>query len=347
MGTLGNNLASACDLLIVDDMPANLRLLSSMLTTHGYKVRAVISGAMALTAVHTAPPDLILLDISMPEMDGYQVCAQLKADPTTCNIPIIFISALDDVQDKVKALSSGGVDYITKPFHIEEVLARVRTHTSLRSLQKELQDANQQLEGWNHVLEERVRQRTEELEQAYITTLEGWARALELRDYETSGHSQRVTQLAVCLGHKMGIQGEDIIHLQRGALLHDIGKMGIPDQIMLKPGKLDEKEWEIMRLHPNFAYEMLSAITFLQPALDIPYCHHEKWDGTGYPRGLKGTEIPLAARIFSVVDVWDALSSDRPYRKAWEKNRVLEYLQQNTGTDFDPAIVEQFFLCIQ
>ncbi|MCR4433167.1 MAG: GAF domain-containing protein [Caldiserica bacterium] len=178
--------------------------------------------------------------------------------------------------------------------------------------------------------------------QAYDATIEGWSRALDLRDKETEGHTQRVTELTLRLAREMGISDEELIHLRRGALLHDIGKMGIPDHILLKPGPLTEEEWEIMRKHPQYAYEMLSPIEYLRPALDIPYCHHEKWDGTGYPRGLKGEQIPLAARIFAVVDVWDALTSDRPYRGAWPKEKALEYIREQSGKHFDPKVVELF-----
>lgn len=177
---------------------------------------------------------------------------------------------------------------------------------------------------------------------AYDETLEGWARALDLRDNNTEDHSLRVMDLSMNLARAMGMSEAELVHIRRGALLHDIGKMGIPDAILLKPGPLTDEEWQIMQLHPVFAYDLLSNIPFLMPALDIPYCHHERWDGKGYPRGLSGTQIPLAARIFSVIDVWDALSSDRPYRKRWEKDKILEYIKSETGTRFDPEIVKFF-----
>jgi putative nucleotidyltransferase with HDIG domain len=178
---------------------------------------------------------------------------------------------------------------------------------------------------------------------AYDRTLEGWSKALELRDKETEGHTLRVTNRTVELARWMGIrEKEDLTQIQRGALLHDIGKMGIPDQILLKPGKLSEEEWKIMRRHPEFAYEMLWPIEYLRPALDIPYCHHEKWDGTGYPRRLKGDEIPIAARIFAVVDVWDALTSDRPYRRAMGREEALAEIKQQSGRHFDPQVVDAF-----
>ena len=194
----------------------------------------------------------------------------------------------------------------------------------------------------NANLFEGLRQSNLELVQAYDTTLEGWSKALELRDDETEGHSARVTEMAVRLAKAMGLPPEDLKNIRRGALLHDIGKMGIPNSILLKPGPLTEDEWEVMRKHPVYAYELLSPIGFLRQALDIPYSHHERWDGSGYPQGLKGDLIPLAARIFAVVDVWDALSSDRPYREAWSASKVQEYLTENAGEQFDPRVVEAF-----
>ena len=178
---------------------------------------------------------------------------------------------------------------------------------------------------------------------AYDATIEGWSRALDLRDKETEGHTQRVTEMTVRLARAMGIGDAELVHVRRGALLHDIGKMGVPDSILLKPGPLTEEEWVTMRQHPLFAYDLLSPIAYLRPALDIPYCHHERWDGTGYPRGLKGEEIPLAARLFAVVDVWDALRSHRPYRGAWwPEEKVLQHIRSSAGTHFDPTVVEIF-----
>lgn len=181
-----------------------------------------------------------------------------------------------------------------------------------------------------------------ELSLAYDTTLEGWSRALDLRDEETEGHTRRVTDITLRLAQAMGLENSELVHVRRGALLHDIGKMGIPDAILLKPGPLTDEEWVIMRKHPVYAYELLSPISFLKSSLDIPYCHHEKWDGTGYPRGLKGEQIPMAARIFAVVDVYDALTSNRPYRAAWSRERTLEHIGSLSGTHFDPEVVEAF-----
>jgi PAS domain S-box-containing protein len=181
-----------------------------------------------------------------------------------------------------------------------------------------------------------------ELVLAYDRTIEGWSRALDLRDNETEGHTQRVTALTLKLASHYGIPENELMHIKRGALLHDIGKMGIPDHILLKPGPLTPEEWEIMRLHPVYAKDLLEPIDFLQPAIDIPYCHHEKWDGTGYPRGLRGEDIPLSARLFAIVDVWDALRSDRPYRAAWSRERTIDHILSLSGTHFEPAVVETF-----
>ncbi|MEA2574059.1 MAG: hypothetical protein QOH93_1357 [Chloroflexia bacterium] len=181
-----------------------------------------------------------------------------------------------------------------------------------------------------------------ELALAYDVTLEGWSRALDLRDKETEGHTQRVTEMTSRLARFMGVPESELAHIRRGSLLHDIGKLGIPDSVLLKPGPLSDEEWKIMRLHPVYAYQWLSSIEFLRPALDIPYCHHEKWDGTGYPRGLKGEQIPMSARIFAIVDVWDALRSDRPYRPAWSEEKVQEHLRELSGTHFDPEVVAAF-----
>ena len=202
--------------------------------------------------------------------------------------------------------------------------------------------AERALAQLNEELEQRVDERTKELALAYDSTLEGWARALELRDHGTEGHSRRVTDLTVRLAEAVGVSGEDLENVRRGAILHDIGKIGVPDQILLKPGPLTEDEWKTMRQHPVHARAMLMSIGFLRSALDIPYCHHEKWDGTGYPRGLNGMEIPLAARVFAIVDVWDALLSGRPYRAPMSVPEAIQVITQGAGTHFQPELVEVF-----
>jgi len=185
------------------------------------------------------------------------------------------------------------------------------------------------------------------LQEAYERTIEGWVRALDLRDRETEGHTQRVTELTLKVARTLGFSEEELAHIRRGALLHDMGKMAIPDEILQKPGPLNETEWEKMRRHPMYAYEMLSPIEYLRPALDIPFCHHERWNGSGYPRGLKETEIPLVARLFAIVDVWDALCSDRPYRKKLPKKEVISYLREKSGNLFEPKLIDVFLSVIE
>ena len=185
------------------------------------------------------------------------------------------------------------------------------------------------------------------LEVSYAKTLEGWVRALDMRDKETEGHTQRVTELTIRLASFMGIEKDELVHINRGALLHDIGKMAVPDEILHKKESLTDEDWEVIRRHPTYARDFLAEIDYLKPAIDIPYSHHEKWDGSGYPMGLKGREIPLTARIFSIVDVWDALRSDRPYRKAWSRKKTLKYIREQSGTYFDPQVVEAFMELIE
>ena len=207
--------------------------------------------------------------------------------------------------------------------------------TALKELEQNLRDLNIDLE-------KRVRARTYELAEAYDTTLEGWARALELRDEETEGHSRRVTETTLKIARAMELSVEDLEHIRRGAILHDIGKMSVPDEILHKPGKLTAEERIIVQKHPGTAYDLLSPIPFLKKALEIPYSHHEKWDGTGYPQGLKARAIPLSARIFAVADVWDAIRSARPYNTAWPRDKAIAYLIEQSGTHFDPRVVNIF-----
>jgi putative nucleotidyltransferase with HDIG domain len=216
------------------------------------------------------------------------------------------------------------------------------THTDITESKKSALEINRLLAENAHLIES-LQLANYELVKSYDATIEGWSRAMDLRDHETEGHTQRVTKMTVGMAQKMGFAESEIIHMRRGALLHDIGKMGIPDGILRKEDLLAPDEFEIIRLHPSYAYEMLENISYLKPALDIPHYHHEKWDGSGYPEGLRGADIPAAARLFAIIDVYDALTTDRPYRKAWTEQAALNYIQSQSGIHFDPNMVEMFF----
>lgn len=317
-------------ILIVDDDARGRDTLEAILTGLGHELRFAQNGQDALTQARENPPDLILLDIMMPGIDGFEVCRRLRTDSVLAAVPVIMTTALDDKASRIAGIDAGADDFISKPMDRLEIRARVNTIIRLNRYRKLIRQQAQ------------LSQAHEELQDAYESTLKGWVRALDLRDNETEHHSRRVTLMTVALARRIGMSENEINHIRRSALLHDIGKIGVSDQILRKPGPLTEDEWIIMRTHPLLAYDMLAPIAYLQPALDIPYCHHERWDGTGYPRGLKGDAIPLAARIFAVVDVWDALSSDRPYRKAWPTEQIIEHIRANSGSHFDPEVVSLF-----
>jgi HD-GYP domain-containing protein (c-di-GMP phosphodiesterase class II) len=237
----------------------------------------------------------------------------------------------------VPLLAKGNIQGVLEVFSRQPILADQDWINFMETLAGQAAIAVDNVLLFNH-----LERSNADLTMAYDSTLTGWATALELRDNETEGHTRRVAVTTTQLAVRMGVRDEDIMFMRWGSLLHDIGKMGIPDSILLKPGPLSDEEWVTMRTHPVLAYEMLSPIDYLGNALDIPYCHHEKWDGSGYPRGLKGEQIPLAARIFAIVDVWDALTSDRPYRSAWTPEKTMIYIQEQVGTHFDPQVVKAF-----
>jgi cyclic di-GMP phosphodiesterase len=321
-------------ILIVDDEASGRDTLESILEPEGYALVMAENGYQAIEKARALQPDVILLDVMMPGMNGFEVCKRIRSEKELAEIPILFLTALDDRKSLLSGFEAGADEFISKPFDRYELRARLLGITRLNRYHK-LMDERSNLEKANT-----------ELKTAYDATIEGWSRAMDLRDRETEGHSQRVTELTLQLAKAAGINREELIHIRRGSLLHDMGKLGIPDSILLKPDKLTEYEWEIMRKHPQLAYDMLYPIEYLRPALDIPYCHHEKWDGSGYPRKLNGQQIPLSARIFAIVDVWDALSSDRPYRRAMPKEDVLKYLRDQSDKHFDPQVVELFFRVI-
>ncbi|MDM8519923.1 response regulator [Anaerolineales bacterium HSG6] len=354
-------------IMVVEDEAIIVMLLKTNLKLWGYSVSAVASsGQEAIEKAGKTQLDLVLMDINLEGgMDGVEAAEQIK---TRFDIPVIYTTAYSDHETLQRAKITEPYGYLIKPYErrelhtvIEITLYKHQAERELKRYRHELEDlvtertielqrSNEQLQkeiDERKKAQEQLQQANTKLARAYEETLAGWGQALELRDKETRGHSDRVTEMTVRLARAMGLGETELVHIRRGAFLHDVGKMGIPDNILLKPGSFTDTERQIMRQHPTFAYQMLSSITYLQPALDIPYCHHEKWDGTGYPRGLKGEEIPLAARIFAVVDVWDALRSDRPYHNAWPKEKVLVHIQEQTGTHFDPQVVKAFLQIIE
>ncbi len=338
------------DILVVDDTPANLRLLVDMLKVKGYKARPVTSGLLALQAARQLPPDLILLDINMPDMDGYEVCKRLKRDETLKEIPVVFISALNETIDKVKAFTTGGVDYVTKPFQFQEVEARISAHLRLRHLQLEL-------EKHNHHLEELVEEKIREISRSQMATIIALAKLAESRDTDTGAHLERVQAYCAVLASKLAerpsfrpiITPAYTENLVCASSLHDIGKVGIPDSILLKPGTLTPEEYTVMKEHTLIGARTLETVhdrypnnAFITMGIEIARCHHERWDGKGYPDGLAGERIPLSARIMCLADVYDALRSKRVYKDADSEEKTFEIIASETGKQFDPAVQESF-----
>lgn len=322
-------------ILIVDDESIARVTIEALLSGEGYDLCFAENGVHGLALASEIQPDIILLDVMMPGLNGFETCKRIRSIPGLAEVPVILITALDDRESRLTGLQAGADDFITKPFDIHELRVRIQNMARLNRYRL----LTEQRREMDHLHAELVT--------AYDKTIEGWSRALDLRDKETEGHSQRVTDLTVRLARLAGLSEEALKHIWRGGLLHDVGKLGIPDSILLKTENLTPAEWEIMRKHPVYAYEWLARIDYLQPALAIPYCHHEKWDGTGYPRGLQGEEIPLPARIFAIVDVWDALTSDRPYRKALPLESALDYIRAQAGKHFDPELVKMFFSLVK
>lgn len=340
---------SECSVLIVDDTEENIDLLVDALG-NDYELIVATDGAAALELIHREMPDLVLLDIMMPGMSGYDVCRELKANRVTEDIPIIFLTAMSDIESKTRAFEAGAIDYITKPFEILEVKARVQTHLSL-------QQARTELSLQKDVLEDKVQERTKELSLTQETTIEAMAFISEYRDPETGGHIKRTKNYVKTLAEKMRrlpkyaeqLSDEVISQLYNSAPLHDIGKVGIRDEILLKEGKLSREEYDEMKTHAIIGFSALELASlrlgnnsFLKYAMELARNHHEKWDGTGYPDGLSGEQIPLSARIMAVADVYDALISRRAYKPAFSHERAVALIREARGTHLDPDIVDVF-----
>jgi putative nucleotidyltransferase with HDIG domain len=328
------------NILVVDDEEAIREVVSTMLESKGYHCTAVSNGRAAQDVVKKATPDLVLSDMIMPEMDGIKLLEWLRQyDP---EIPVIMVTAIHDISTALEAIRRGAYDYILKPFEKDQLYLGVNRALQHRRLVAENRNYQRDLE---RQVEERTARLTialAQLEQSYDDTLEALGSALDLKDAETEGHCQRVTAFTISIAKAMPVPNAYLPVLARAAFLHDIGKMGIPDKVLLKPGPLNDDEKVIMRKHCQIGYDMLIRIPFLRDAAEIVLAHQEFYDGTGYPRGLKSEEIPLGARIFAIADSLDAMLSDRPYRKALPMSYAREELRRCAGTQFDPKVVQVF-----
>ena len=321
--------ASQPTLLIVDDAPESIDVLRGVLADE-YHIKATVQSRDAVDIARATRPDLILLDVMMPDLDGYKVCLDLKEDPATRKIPVIFITTLSDVPHESRGLRAGAVDYITKPYVPDLVRSRVKTHVALHHQNTEL--------------ERLVAARTSELVETRLEIIRRLCRAAELRDNETGMHILRMSHYSrlIALAAGDGDSAADLV--LNAAPMHDIGKIGIPDSVLLKPGNLSRDEWEIMKQHTVRGALIIGEhpSELLTAARDVALCHHEKWEGTGYPAGLQGTAIPRIARIVALADVFDALTSPRPYKTAWTPEVAVGYIQAQRGRHFEPVLVDAF-----
>ena len=317
-------------LLIVDDTPENIDVLVEVLKNE-YRIRAAINGEQGLKIARLASaPDLILLDVMMPGIDGFEVCRQLKADPTTCHIPIIFVTAKITTRDEIEGFALGAVDYITKPISPPVVLARVKTHLALYDQNREL--------------DRKVREQTRDIHDTRLKIIQRLGRASEFKDDNTGLHVIRMSHYARVLGLACGMSDTMADMLLDAAPMHDIGKIGIPDRILQKCQPLDEEEWRIMQTHTQMGQDIIGDddSELLKMANAVAISHHEHWDGGGYPYGVAGDAIPIVGRIVAIADVFDALTSVRPYKDAWPIDDAVNYLQQHAGTQFDARLVSLF-----
>ena len=334
-------------ILIVDDEVSVREILAEGLKVYGFETVTAGNAAAALELFRAGSFDLVLSDIEMPEMTGIQLLKKLKAGDR--EIDVVMVTGVIDTDTAVNAIRDGASDYVTKPFNLEEVRIVVQRTLEKRRL---IRENRAYQAGLEQLVQERtaaLRETTDEVERLYMelqesyeSTLQAMVTALDFRDNETQGHSLRVVQYTIRIAGLMGIVEPELGWIRRGALLHAVGKIGVPDAVLRKPGKLDNAEWIEMRKHPEHGYEMLRHIRFLAPALEIVLCHQERYDGSGYPRGLKGEDIPLGARIFAVVDCFDAMTSDRPYRDALPIEKARDEIRKFSGSQFDPKVAAAF-----
>jgi len=327
-------------ILVVDDEEPIREIVSAMLQSSGYQCQQAASGKQALALLTGDSFELVLSDLMMADMDGIGLLERTKEKYP--DMPVVMVTAVHDISVALAAIRNGAYDYLLKPFEREQLLATVRRALENRRLKTENRTYQTNLESLVAARTEQLRSAMSGLERSYDITLEALGDALDLKDAETEGHSKRVTAFTIAMARHRGLSDDQVRVIARGAFLHDIGKMAIPDGILRKPGPLTAEEVSIMREHCYHGYQMLRKIPFLTEASDIVYSHQEKWDGSGYPRGLRGEEIPLGARIFSVADTLDAITSDRPYRPKQTLQAAKEEIQRFSGRQFDPDVVSTF-----
>jgi putative two-component system response regulator len=333
-------------ILVVDDEDRNLRLMKLLLTSFGYDVLTASNGEEALEMVHDIPPDVILLDIMMPKMDGFEVAKQLKREEETKIIPIVMVTALNGVEDRVKALEAGADDFLNKPVDKTELRARVQSLVKVKAYNDHMQNYQKELEAEVSKRTIQLRQALKKLKEVSLESIFHLCRAAEYKDENTGDHIKRMSHYASAVARKMGLNKQTVEDLLYTAPMHDAGKIGIPDHILLKPSKLNNKEWETMKQHTIVGAQILagSGAKFIKLAETIALTHHERWDGSGYPKGLKGSKIPLIGRIAAIADVFDALTSKRPYRmKPFSLKEAFNYIKEGRGRHFDPKVVDAFF----
>jgi putative nucleotidyltransferase with HDIG domain len=324
----------------VDDEPAICEMVQQYFANMGYHCATSSCVKDALICLDNDPFDLVITDIKMPEYDGTYLLQEIRN--SFPEIAVIMMTGVEDTHQAVECLKIGAYDYISKPFNLDELNLSVKRAFERRNLLKERKAYKNQLESKVHERTLELVRAYDEIERTYHRTLEVLVSALDLREKSTAGHSMRSVEYTRLLALELKIRGNKLVHLTRGALLHDVGKIGIPDEILLKAGKLSDQEWEKMRKHPVYGYNMLREIKFLEKSMDIVLYHHERWDGKGYPKGLKGDEIPIGARIFAVIDAFDAITSNRVYRNAQSFDKAFEILVDNIDTQFDGKVVNAF-----
>ncbi len=321
------------EILAVDDTPASLKFLTDLLRAEGYSVRSALNGELALRSAINKPPELVLLDIRMPEMDGFEVCRRLKAAKNTREVPVIFVSALSETEEKVAGFQLGAVDFVTKPYQREELLARVHTHLEVERLRNHLEE----------LVEDRTRELREsekKLRTSLLDAITAIAATVELRDPYTAGHQRRVAHLATRIAAELKLPRERIEGLDLASGVHDIGKIRVPSEILSKPGLISGTEFSMIRQHPETAHDILKGISFPWPIAEMVQQHHERLDGSGYPAGLKDGEILQEARILAVADVVEAMVTHRPYREGLGLEAAMEEITRHRGELYDPEVVD-------